>query len=141
MRKKIILLAMPVLILALSMALLGCVTTGSQGPQLSVTVTGIPAEYNGKLGWVLMDTGPSRNDPTVAWAMGTISNGSITFNILDWKTDKPYNKTGNYFVTYFVWESLDAVRAPGVDALYTGIIMSKAFGETTSVGFSEFTKM
>jgi hypothetical protein len=143
MNKKLIFLAMPALILALFFAPTGCGTTsGSKnGPQLRTTITGIPSEYNGKLGWITFDTGSSRNDPTVAWAMGTISNGSVTFNMLDQKTDQPYNKTGNYFVMFLVWEDLDAARAPGVDSLYTGIIMSRGIGETNSIGFSELTKM
>ena len=113
----------------------------SAGPQLKVTVAGIPSEYNGKLGWIQMDTGSSRNDPTVAWAMGNISNGSITFNILDWTTDRAYNRTGNYYISFFVWEDIDAAGARGVDALWTGIIMSKDIGETTTIELSEFTKM
>jgi hypothetical protein len=145
MNKKITFSAMLALILALGMVLIGCGTAPASskkaGAQLKATITGIPPEYNGKLGWISMDTGSSKNDPTVAWAMGTVSNGSLTFNILDQKTDKPYSKSGNYFVTFFVWENLDAASTRGVDALYTGIIMSKAFGENTSIKFSEFTKM
>jgi predicted small secreted protein len=144
MNKKLIFLVMPAFILALSFVLTGCGTTsGSKnaGTQLRTTITGIPSEYNGKLGWITFDTGSSRNDPTVAWAMGNISNGSVTFNMLDQKTDRPYSKTGNYFVMFLVWENLDAARARGVDSLYTGIIMSRGIGETNSINFSEFTKM
>ena len=143
MNKKLIFLSVSVFILVLSLALVGCGTTGSQstGPQLTVTITGIPAEYNGKFGWLSFDTGSTRNDPTVAYAMGTVNNGSITFNMLDQKTDRPYNKTGNYFVMFLIWENMDAARAPGVDALWTGIIMSKSIGETASLNISEFTKM
>jgi hypothetical protein len=61
--------------------------------------------------------------------------------MLDQKTDQPYNKPGNYFVMFLVWEDLDAASARGVDSLYTGIIMSKGIGETTSIDFSELTKM
>jgi hypothetical protein len=144
MNKKLIFLAMPALVLALGLVLAGCGSapgSKSSGAQLKATITGIPSEYNGKLGWISMDTGSSKNDPTVAWAMGTVSNGSLTLNILDQKTDKPYGKRGNYFVTFFVWDNLDAARAKGVEAHFTGIIMSKAFGENTSIAFSEFTKM
>jgi hypothetical protein len=145
MNKKIIFSAMLALTLALGMVLVSCgtapATSKKASAQLKATITGIPPEYNGKLGWISMDTGSSKNDPTVAWAMGTVSNGSLTFNILDQKTDKPYNKPGNYFVTFFVWENLDAASARGVEALYTGIIMSKTFGANTSIVFSEFTKM
>jgi hypothetical protein len=150
MNKKLIFLVMPALILALSLVLIGCGTTsgsssgsGSQssGAQLSVTVTGIPTEYNGKLAWIQMDTGSTRNDPTVAWAMGNVSNGSITLGILDWTTDKPYSKTGNYFVAFFIWEDIDAARARGVEPLSQGIIMSKDIGASASIAFSEFTKM
>ena len=146
MNKKIIGLTMLVLFLTLSLALTGCGTApaaGSQnsGPQLRITITGISSEFNGKLGWIQLDTGSSRNDPTVAWAMGNIGNGSTTFNVLDWNTDKPYSKTGDYFVTFFIWEDLDAAGARGVEALWQGIIMSKNIGEITSIELSEFTKL
>jgi hypothetical protein len=149
MNKKPVFMAIPVamtaLVLALSMVLIGCgsspaAKSQNSGPQLRTTITGIPPEYNAKLGWIQMDTGSNRNDPTVAWAMGNISNSSITFNILDWVTDKSYNKTGNYFVTFFVWEDLDAASAQGVEPLFLGIIMSKDIGEVASIEFSEFTK-
>ena len=134
MDKKRIFSVMLVFIMALGLAFTGCATTptaGSQGaagspsaagsqsagPQLRVTVTGIPAEYVGKLGWLQMDTGPTRNDPTVTWAMGNISSGSLTLSMLDWTTDQPYNRTGNYYVSFFIWEDLDAAGAPGVPAL------------------------
>jgi predicted small secreted protein len=146
MNKKIIFLAMPVLILALGMVLIGCGTTSAagskkSGSQLKVTISGIPQEYNGKLGWIQLDTGSSRSDKSVAWAMGNVSNGSITFNILDWVTNKSYNKPGNYFVTFFVWKDIDAARAKGTEPLWQGIIMSKDIRETTSITLSEFTKM
>jgi hypothetical protein len=109
------------------------------GPQLKITITGIFADYNGMLGWISMDTGSAKTDPTVAWATGTISDGSITFNILDMKTDQPYNKTGNYFITFFVFENLDS--AINGETLWEGFIMSKNIGEITSIGLSEFTKL
>jgi hypothetical protein len=145
MNKKFGFLAMPAFILALSLVLTGCLSapparSQSTGPQLRVTVTGIPSQYNGRLGWIQMDTGSTRNDPTVAWAMGNISNGSVTFNILDWTTDRSYNRTGNYFIAFFVWEDLDAARARGVEALWQGVIMSRDIGEVTSIEFSEFTR-
>jgi hypothetical protein len=144
MNKKLIFLIMPALILTLSLGLAGCSTTYAANPQnadlqLRIAITGIPPEYNGKLGWLQMDTGSSHNDPTVAWAMGNASNGSITFNILDWKTDRSYNKTGNYFVMFLVWEDLDVARAKGTESLWQGMIMSKDIGEITSIEFSEFT--
>jgi hypothetical protein len=151
MNKKLIFLAMPIFILALSMVLVGCgsspaassqapaTSVQSTGPQLRTTVTGIPDEHNGKLGMITFSAGSSRNDPTLAWAMGTISNSSTTLNILDWVTDQPYNKTGNYFVTFFVYEDIDAAAAG--QTLWQGIIMSKDIGEVNSIEFSEFTKM
>ena len=135
------------LILTLILVLTGCVTTTpatspqNAGPQLKITVTGIPPEYNGKLGWIQLDTGSSDDDPSVAWAMGNINSASITFNILDWDTDQPYNKNGNYYVTFFLWEDIDAASAQGVEALWQGIIVSKDIGERTSIEFSEFIKI
>ena len=134
------------LILTLNLVLTSCGTTSVAGsknasPQLRIAINGIPSEYNGKFGWIQMDTGSSRNDPTVAWAMGNINNLSITFNILDWVTDQPYNKTGNYFITFFVWDDLDAARAQGVQPLWQGFIISKDIGEITSIDFSEFTRL
>ena len=142
MNKKLFFLAMPCLILALCMIFAGCATTPADppGPQLNVTITGIPSQFNGKLGWIQMDTGPSRNDPTVAWAMANTAGGSITFNILDWVTDRPYSKTGNYYVSFLIWEDFNAARAPGVQPLWHGFIISKNIGENNSIAFSEFTR-
>jgi hypothetical protein len=128
----------------LSLILIGCSTTPTtssktDGPQLRVTIANIPPDYNGKLGWLVIDTGSSRDAPTVAWAMGNINNGSLSLNILDWKTDKPYNKTGNYFLTFIIYE--DFAAAGTKQSLWDGIIMSKDIGEDTYIELSEFTKV
>ena len=143
MKKKFLAMTMVGLFLAISLVLTSCgsapaASAQSTGPQLRVTISGIPQEYAGKFGFITMDTGSSRNDPTVAWAMGNIGSGSITFNILDWVTDKAYNKTGNYYLAFLIYEDMDAV---GGDQLWMGIIMSKDIGEATSIDFTEFVKM
>jgi hypothetical protein len=113
----------------------------STGPQLRVTVTGIPSEFNGKYGIIRMDAGPSSSDPILAWDDGTVNNGSISFNILDWVTDQPYNTTGNYYIIFSIYEDMNAFVAPGVEALWQGVIRSKSIGETNSIDLSEFTKV
>ena len=109
-------------------------------PQLKTTVTGIDEEFDGKFAWINFDTGSSRNDPTVAYGMGTIKEGSVTINILDHETDLAYYTTGNYFVLFLIYEDLDSA-GNGEEPLWQGFIMSKDIEEDTSINLSEFIKL
>ena len=150
MNKKHVFVTMLGFILVFGFILTGCATpstsgditpaaaiTQSVGPQLVISITDIPAEYNGKLGWLMVDTGSSAGDPTVAWAYANIHNGSVTLRLLDWVTDQAFNKTGNYYIALLVYEDFDSV---GPNDLYYGYITSIEIGERTSLGFYEFIK-
>ena len=108
-----------------------CDLSNASGPQTTVTVTGIPSEYNGMLAWIQVDI-PNSQD---AWAMATISGGSGTFPLLDWKDDKPYSVSGDYMVFIFIFSDLNDFGNSGV---YDGFIMSKRIQENTTIVWSEF---
>jgi len=100
----------------------------------SVTITGIPSEYNGKFAMMLVDKGSK----THGWAMGTITGTSSTFNLLDWDDDEPTTiSEDNYTVALLIANNVNDVSAKTY--LFEGIIMSRSFsGTTVSIGFGEF---
>ena len=102
-----------------------------RGPQTTVTVTGIPSEYNGMFAFITVDI-PNRHD---GWNMATISGGSATFPLLDWRDDKPYSVSGDYMVIIFIFTDRSNFRNSSV---YDGYIMSKRIQENTTIVWSEF---
>jgi hypothetical protein len=101
-------------------------------PQLKVTITGLTA-YNGKLAYLDLSTSSASNT-SVAWDSGTISNGSITFDMLDYVTDDPFKTTGTYYVVLLIGSSSQTL---GDD--YEGYITSRAFTATTNLMLTNFT--
>jgi len=134
-----------IIALAVVIGLTGCASAPSAGTSTgtgsrtgsgvgSITITDIPAAYNGKFSMLLAD----RSDTTQGWGMLTISGTSATFNILDWVTDRPTTiSAGNYSVTLVIADNVTA--AANDNYLYAGVILDKALsGQTVTVGFSEF---
>jgi hypothetical protein len=99
--------------------------------QLKVTVNGLGA-YNGSATQITLFNPNSTPDDRAAFAMGTISGGSITYDILDWDEEKPFYKTGTYDVV---------LRIGGENPTWRGQIDGKVFTATTTITFSEFTEI
>ena len=102
----------------------------------SITITDIPAQYNGKFAMLTLDTGGS-GASNVAWATRTITGTSATFNLLDWVTDQPTAiREGNYGVNIVIAANMQAIADDQHE--YVGIIMSRALaGESITVEFGE----
>ena len=119
------------------LAVIGLSMTVSAETIGSLTITGIPAQYNGKFVMMTLDTG-GRGARNVAWGTGTISGTSVTFNLLDWVTDQPTAiREGNYGVNIIIPANMQAIINDQEE--YVGIIMSRALsGEAVSIAWSEF---
>ena len=109
-----------------------CNSTPQQqtAPQTIITITDIPAEYNGRVGLV-------RFNVNQAWATGSISEGSLVLPVLDWSRDLPYSLYGNYRV--FLGIGIDFSHVGEEKFLYSGILISKNIAhEAASISWSEF---
>ena len=115
-------------------------SAASAGTITSLTITGIPSQYDGKFVMMTLDTGGS-GATTLAWGTRTISGTSVAINLLDWVTDQPTAiREGNYGVNIFVAANMQAIVDDEEE--FIGIIMSRAFaGETVSVEWGEFMDM
>ena len=125
-----------IVLIAIIILLSGACRTGtSPEPGIGrITITGIPAIYDGKFAMLLVDS----NNITQAWGMITISGTSTTFNLLEMINDISTTiNPGNYNVSILISESLTAVTEE--DFIYIGILLGKALqGETASIAFNEF---
>ncbi|MCL2007975.1 MAG: hypothetical protein FWG77_07795 [Treponema sp.] len=105
-----------------------------------ITITEIPARYDGKFIMLTVDTGGSgaRN---VAWGTRTINGTSTTINLLDWVTDQPTTiNAGNYGLNIILAANMSAIANDQEE--FIGIIMARALsGETVSVEWGEFMDM
>ena len=121
------------LVALVGFSMTACDSSNESGPQTTVTVTGIPSEYNGMLAFITVDI-PNGHD---GWNMATISGGSATFPLLDWRDDKPYSVSGDYMVIIFIFTDLNNFA----NSVYDGFIMSKRIQENTIIEWSEFISL
>ncbi|MDR0447669.1 MAG: hypothetical protein LBH07_03280 [Treponema sp.] len=82
----------------------------SLSAQMTVTITGIPgSEYNGWEAYIILAaTGSSRE--VKAWAMPvnvSARSSSLTFKMLDFVTDKPFNTSGTYDLIFYFRKDRD----------------------------------
>ena len=101
-------------------------------PQKKITVTGIPAEHNGRFGdLVLIDT-----DYPIAGSRFpvVISNSTVNINLID-PTDglTSFTESGIYKVLFWIRDSTDTTT------YFSGMIEDKPItDETTTIVFNEF---
>ena len=102
----------------------------------SITISNIDTDYNGKFAFITLES-PTK---TIAYAMGTISNGSFTNDLVDWANKKVWNKSGSYMVILLIYENIDAVSTK-ITLWEGGTTNDKSFtGETTNIPFSQFIR-
>jgi hypothetical protein len=82
----------------------------SLSAQMTIAITGIPgSEYNGWEAYIILaGTGSSRE--AKAWAMPvnvSARTSSLTFTMLDYVTDKPFNTSGTYDVIFYFRKDRD----------------------------------
>ena len=103
-------------------------------PQKTIVVTGIPSQYNGKIGDVAL---AQLSNDDVAMGIAAINGGTFTVDLLEGETLAPFTGSGNYMVYFLIFESITADTY-----LWMGAIMSKSItNETTTISFSEFIPM
>ena len=136
MKSKIRVIGVIVLVALIGLSMASCVSA-PKGGMGSVTIVGIPGQYNGKFAMLTLDTG-GRGARTLAWGSRTITGTSATFNLLDWVTDQPTALSdGNYGINIIIATSMQAIADDQEE--YTGIIMVMALaGETVSIEWGEF---
>ena len=141
MKNKIKVIGVIVLLAAIGLTMTACGSSPSSGSSAgtirSLTITGIPAQYNGRFVMMTIDTG-GRGARNVAWGTRTISGNSATFSLLDWVTDQPTAiREGNYGVNIIIAANMQAIIDDRQE--YVGIIMSRALaGEAVSIEWGEF---
>jgi len=86
--------------------------------QKSVTVTGIPGNFRGKIAMLALAP-PANPGDYAAYSLVTISGESTQFPLSDWKTDRPWNGAGNFLLTLRLY---DNAQAAGKDQfIYSGL--------------------
>ena len=144
MKRKLASSVMLIGLLALCLISAGCQTTPSSqssqsGAQMVITLTDIPAAYSGMVGMLTLSPPGSQRGSSIAWALGNIgANNVFIGSMLDWEKDQPWFRSGTYFVTLLIDETMDALAERGRDPKYTGVIYSKSITEeTVSISFNE----
>jgi len=112
-------------------------STAAYAQQKSITISGIPNNYRGKVAMLVL--APSVNNQNyTAYSLAAIGGASVTFSLLDWKTDGPWNGSGNFAFSIMVGENTQAIA--GSQFLYIGQTAATASvaQTTTTVQWSQF---
>ena len=88
-------------------ALIG-VSTAAYAQQKSITIAGIPNEYRGKTAMLALAPSPGSQSYT-AYSLVIINDASVTFPLLDWKTDKSWSGSGNFAFIILIGENAKAI--------------------------------
>jgi hypothetical protein len=113
------------------------VSTAAYAQQKSITITGLPNTYKGKVA-MLAITPSAGSENYTAYSLGTLSGASVTFPLSDWTTDKPWNGSGNFAFVILIGESANAIASKQL--LYTGgtSATTNVNQRTTTVQWSQF---
>jgi len=108
--------------------------------QKSITVTGIPNTYRGKIGFLALAPSPSSQTYT-AYSIATISGSSVTFPLSDWTTDGPWGGSGNFAFAFLIGENTQTLS--NKQYLYAGqtAATSSVSQTTTTIQWSQFIAM
>jgi len=137
MIKKNIFLCLYVFILfsAIVFFTAACASASRQvsAPQTIITITDIPAEYNGRGGLISFNSNH-------AWAKGVVDNGVIEMPVLDWVNDRPFFINGSFQIVFEI--SATYAHTDAVNFIYTGIIISKNIIQIdTYISWNEFIQV
>jgi hypothetical protein len=76
--------------------------------QKSITISGIPATYNGMFGMLALS--PSTTGTNyAAYSLITLNGASAVFPLSDWNTDGPWSGSGNFSLTLAIYKDNQAV--------------------------------
>jgi hypothetical protein len=103
-------------------------------PQKKITVTGIPAQYNGKIGITALAQSAS-SDTAAMSNFASINGGTVTMSLFEDADETiPFIGSGTYMVMFFIMDSINSSAFS-----YAGAIFSRSISdETTTIPFSEF---
>jgi len=130
MNKKLIFITM--LIVSLALCFFSC-----ELPQLSITVTDIPATYNGKYGYIGLTNNATESSKLKQVALSlpvTISGGQITCDLLDRNT-APFTETGTYHCVFMI-----TTDSSGTNSIWSGAKLNlKLADPNTTIKFTQLT--
>jgi len=122
-----------IFVLTVGFLFTACSSDSNEPPQKRIRITGIPPEYNGRVGF----SGLADGDSTVAYSMPVIiSDGSITNYLLQPSTTRPFTQSGNYMVVLVI-TSHDIQTIYWQGAIFTRSITQ----ETTTISFNDFISL
>jgi len=102
------------------------------GPSTEVTVTGIPADHNGKIGYIMLD----KADVVKAWDYQNISNGSVTLKVMCQICDEPYAITGTYDLYFYIFDNNEKRKSK--DYTFGGLAKSEKVTANTTISINSF---
>ena len=105
--------------------------------QKSITITGIPGNYRGKVGMLALAPSPNSQN-YIAYSLVTITGSSATFPLSDWTTDNPWGGNGNYAFVILIGDTAQAIASK--QYLYAGQTAAtvNVSQVTTAVQWSQF---
>jgi len=105
--------------------------------QKSITISGIPGNYRGKVAMLSIAPSPNSQNYT-AYSLGTISGNSVTFPLSDFKTDNPWGGSGNFAFIILIGDNAQAIADK--QYIYVGqtAATSSVNQNTTTVQWSQF---
>jgi hypothetical protein len=102
--------------------------------QMVLTITGIPSEYNGKVGGVTLNA--AGRDAAISHPRA-ISGGTIENFLVTRQNYRPFNTGGTYRVVFVVFENMEFETR-----LYGGVISNIDITQKhTTIAFSQFEKV
>jgi len=105
--------------------------------QKSITMTGIPSNYNGKIGMIVM--APSNDDQNyTAYSTVTMAVPSTTFPLLDWTTDESWGGSGNFVFVLMIGETEQAIATDKYLYLAQSNDATNITQETTTLKWAQF---
>jgi hypothetical protein len=135
-------IAIIVLVAAIGFSMAACKHGGGDPDPNIIKIKDIPSIYVNKVGALMLSTSASEKNYSV-YSIETITETSFSFPMKDWISDSsPWDGTGSYSVTIFIFEDIAAARDKDKKPIYTGVIPEKIdiTERTTTLEWSSFVQ-
>jgi len=108
--------------------------------QKSVTLSGIPNSYKGKVG-MLVIAPANDNQNYTAYGMVTITTPSTAFPMLDWTTDDSWGGSGNFIFILMIGENMQAMSADQYTYTSQSNDVTNINQDSTAIKWSQFVEV
>jgi len=117
MKNKFKILSIIALVSVIGFFISACKDTPDVHPN-TITISGIPSDYEGKFGTLLLFPFPITSSTPAIYSMEERISG--TFSLYNWKRDDPWDGKGTFRITFLIYESVEAARNDNY--IYSGVL-------------------